>query len=293
MKGIGGVFLSVESHVHEVYPEKSGKRKWVIIVVSVLMVTCVLMVGSRVVSSIFSDDKSDFAAYKTLVGQTTENDFGTLTLNEVMVDDNQLLLNATFEPAKDVNFDYQIFFFPQVLVNGQNYTVRNGGQTIAQSENTYTIYSSVKMRDLPQDELLQLNILYNDWNWDKPIPEPWAFKVEASQKQLQADRKVIAVNKTIKLSDGQEIKVEKVVSTPISTTVYVETQETTNESLNFNIVSESGKTWRQDSSYTLNEEHTKWGIRFDARYLTDKTYKLIPVTASDVKSGPAIKIREK
>lgn len=288
--------MPVEPHVHEVdYLEKSGKRKrWVRIVVSVLVVAGVMLASGRFVSSIFNkNDKSDFSAYKTLVGKTTKNDFGQLTLNEVMIDDNQLLLNATFEPAKGMNFNYQVFFFPQVLVNGHDYMVRNGGQTIAQSASTYTIYSSVKMRDLPKDEILQLKILYNDWNWEKPIDEPWAFEIEASQKQLQEDRKVIAVNKTIELNDGQEIKVDKVVSTPISTTVYFVTKETLNESIDFKILTESGKTWRHDSSYTLNEAHTKWGIRFDARYLSDKTYKLIPVTTGGIELGPAIKIRGK
>jgi len=288
--------LPVEPHVHEVdYFGKSGRRKrWVIIVVSVLVGASVLLASALFVSSIFNKhDESDFSAYKTLVGTTTKNDFGQLTLNEVMIDDNQLLLNATFEPAKGMNFNYQIFFFPQILVNGQDYMVRNGGQTIAQSASTYTIYSSVKMRDLPKDEILQLKILYNDWNWEQPIDNPWAFEIEASQKQLQEDRKVIEVNKTIQLNDGQEINVDKVVSTPISTTVYFESKETLNESIDFKILTESGKTWRHDSSYTLNEAHTKWGIRFDARYLTDKTYKLIPVTTGDIELGSAIKIRVK
>ena len=286
--------MSDEPHVHEEQPIQNRKWKnWVIIIGIVLVVASVIMANGSFFASFFKNDQSDFEAYKTLVGKTIENDFGRLTLNEVMVDDNQLLLNATFEPAKGIHFNYQIFFFPQVLVNGKDYTVRNGGQTIEQAQSTYTIYSSVKMSDLPQNEMLQLKILYNDWNWEKPIHEPWTFEIEASQKQLQEDRKVINVDKTIKLHDGQSVKVEKVVSTPISTTIYFETLESADESIDFKIVSESGKTWRRDSSYTLNEEHTKWGIRFDARYLTDKSYKLIPVSSGDDDVGPAIRIKGK
>jgi len=285
----GGVSLSGDV-LYEEQPTKNRKRKkWVMIVLTILVIACVVIVSTI----LNKNHDADFSAYKTLVGQTTENEFGQLTLNEVMVDDNQLLLNATFVPAKDVNFNYQIFFFPQVLVNGQNYMVRNGGQTIEQAASTYTIYSSVKMRDLPQDDKLQLDILYNDWNWDKPIKDPWSFEVEASQKQLQEDRKVITVAKTTKLNNGTSIKVEKVVTTPISTTIYYETLENSDESVNFHIVTAAGKTWRQDSSYTLNEQHTKWGIRYDAKYLTDKTYKLIPISADDTELGPAIQIRGK
>lgn len=53
----------------------------------------------------------NFETYKTVVGKTTENSLGSLTLNEVIVDDNQILLNATFKPENDTLFDYQIFFF--------------------------------------------------------------------------------------------------------------------------------------------------------------------------------------
>jgi len=276
--------------LYEEQPTKNRKRKkWVMIVLTVLVIACVVIVSTI----LNKNHDADFSAYKTLVGQTTENEFGQLTLNEVMVDDNQLLLNATFVPAKDVNFNYQIFFFPQVLVNGQNYMVRNGGQTIEEGASTYTIYSSVKMRDLPQDDKLQLDIVYNDWNWDKPIKDPWSFEVEASQKQLQEDRKEITVAKTIELNSGASIKVDKVVTTPISTTIYYETLENSNETVNFHIVTAAGKTWRQDSSYTLNDQHTKWGIRYDAKYLTDKTYKLIPISADDTELGPSIQIRGK
>ncbi|WP_369436191.1 DUF4179 domain-containing protein [Lysinibacillus fusiformis] len=269
-------------------------KKWFLIALSILVVSSVIIVNLSFVASFFNTShEPDFSTYKTTVGQTIENNFGRFTLNEVMVDNNQILLNASFEPVEDLDFDYQIFFFPQVLVNGQDYTVRNGGQTIKQTESNYTIYNSVKMRDLPQNETLKLDIRYNDWNWEKPIDQPWGFKIDASQKQLLKDRIIIPVNKTMSLSDGQVIKVEKVVSTPISTTIYFQSTQSLYESISFKILNDSGKTWRYDSSYTLNEEHTMWGMRFDALYVKEKKYQLIPVDAQDKELGPAIQISGK
>ncbi|KOP72373.1 hypothetical protein AMS59_15690 [Lysinibacillus sp. FJAT-14745] len=270
----------------EVQPkENRGRKIWFVVVLLLLVVICVI-----VFYFLFNKDLN-FEAYKTVVGKTTENSLGRLTLNEIMIDDNQILLNATFEPGKDLNFDYQIFFFPQVFVNGKEFTVRNGGQSIQQSDKTYTIYSSVKLSELPEDKILNIDIRYNDWNGEKKIDEPWEFQVEASQAQLQEDRKVFPVEKKVKLLDGQEITIEKVVSTPISTTIYFDSENSLlNEALHFKIQSATGKSWPFNLAYPLNEEYTKWGVRLDALYLTEKSYELIPIAANGSELGSAVKI---
>ena len=273
----------------EVQPKVNrGRKAWFIVVLLLLVATCML-----VFYFLFNKDLN-FEAYKTVVGKTTENSLGRLTLNEIIIDDNQILLNATYKPVKDLNFDDQLFFVPQVFVNGQELTVRNGGQSIAQSDKTFTIYSSVKLSELPKDKILNLDIRYNDWNGEKKIDEPWEFQVEASQKQLQEDRKTFPVAKKVKLLDGQEITIEKVISTPISTTIYFHSENSLlNEAIHFKIQSASGESWDFNTAYPLNEDYTKWGVRLDAVYLTGKGYELIPVAVDGSELGSAVKIREK
>lgn len=261
------------------------QKIWFIVVLLLLIVTCVI-----VYYFLFKEDLN-FEDYKTVVDMTTENGLGRLTLNEIIIDDNQILLNATFKPVKDLNFDHQIFFFPQVFVNGKEFTVRNGGQTIQQSDKSYTIYSSVKLSELPEDKILNLDIRYNDWNGEKKIDEPWEFQVEATQESLQEDKKVFPVEKKVKLLDGQEITIEKVVSTPISTTIYFRSENSLlNKALHFKIQSATGESWPFNVAYPLNEEYTKWGVRTDALYLTGKSYELIPIAANGSELGSAIKI---
>ncbi|MBG9452658.1 hypothetical protein ABE61_00785 [Lysinibacillus sphaericus] len=265
-----------------------GRKIWFIVVLLLLVATCVI------VYYFLFKKELNFEAYKTVVDKTTENALGRLTLNEIIIDDNQILLNATFKPVKDLNFDNQIFFFPQVFVNGKELTVRNGGQTIQQSDKKYTIYSSVKLSELPEDKILNVDIRYNDWNGEKKIDDPWEFQVEASQEQLQEDRNTFSVEKKAKLLDGQEITIEKVVSTPISTTVYFHSEKSLlNEAIHFKIQSASGETWHINSAYPLNEDYTKWGVRLDALYLTGNSYELIPVAKNGSELGSAIKIEDK
>ncbi|MGE7910202.1 DUF4179 domain-containing protein [Lysinibacillus xylanilyticus] len=267
--------------------ENRWQKIWFIVVLLLLIVTCVI-----VYYFLFKEDLN-FEDYKTVVDITTENGLGRLTLNEIIIDDNQILLNATFKPVKDLNFDHQIFFFPQVFVNGKEFTVRNGGQTIQQSDKSYTIYSSVKLSELPEDKILNLDIRYNDWNGEKKIDEPWEFQVEASQERLQEDKKVFPVEKKVKLLDGQEITIEKVVSTPISTTIYFRSENSLlNKALHFKIQSVAGESWPFNVAYPLNEEYTKWGIRIDALYLTEESYELIPIAANGSELGSTIKIED-
>lgn len=265
-----------------------GRKIWFIVVLLLLVATCVI------VYYFLFKKELNFEAYKTVVDKTTENALGRLTLNEIIIDDNQILLNATFKPVKDLNFDNQIFFFPQVFVNGKELTVRNGGQTIQQSDKKYTIYSSVKLSELPEDKILNVDIRYNDWNEETKIDDPWEFQVEASQEQLQEDRNTFSVEKKVKLLDGQKITIEKVVSTPMSTTVYFHSEKSLlNEAIHFKIQSASGETWHINSAYPLNEDYTKWGVRLDALYLTGNSYELIPVAKNGSELGSAIKIEDK
>ena len=274
----------------EIGPRKHFRKKWLLLIACVLLVSSVLMINR----SFFGGEKAvDFNDYKTVIGDTTENRLGKFTLNEVMVDHNQLLLNATFEPSEGVDFDEQIFFFPQVTVNGLNYTVRNRGQSIKKQESNYTVYSSIQVSELPKEDVLKLDISYNKWNSEKVIEEPWNFRVKASQKRLQEDKKSFTINKTFPLKNGNEVTIKKVVSTPISTTVYYDAAENVAE-LAFKITSASGKSWRWQSGFTIDEAKKSVAVnRFDALYLTQDTYYLIPIAVADDKAlGSPIRISE-
>ncbi|MFJ7735322.1 DUF4179 domain-containing protein [Lysinibacillus sp. NPDC097287] len=282
----------IEDKPIEIGVRKKLQKRWFVVAMCILIVGGVLITKIPFVEGIIGEKTAvNFDDYKTEVGHTTENNFGKLTLNEVVVDDNQLLLNATFVPEDGTSFDHQIFFFPQVLVNGQDYTVRNRGQSIEQLKSKYTIYSSIQVSELPQENTLTLDISYNKWNLEQPIDQPWDFHVDASQKKVLADKKIISVNETVTLTNGNEVKVTKVVSTPISTTIYYHLAEKLSETVSFKIKTASGKTWRWNSGFTLDEEVDALSVnRFDALYLTEDKYYLIPIGADDRELGPSIQI---
>lgn len=284
----------IEDRAIEIGVPKKFLKRWFIFGVCVLAISSVLIANRSFIAAFLGKEQAiNFDDYKTVVGDTTENSFGRFTLNEVMVDDNQLLLNATFEPVDDINFDHQIFFFPQVLVNGKDYTVRNRGQSIEQHKSKYIIYSSIQVSELPKENKLTLDISYNKWNLEKTIDQPWDYRVKASQKQLLKDKKIFSINETFPLKNGDEVMVENVISTPISTTVYYHLGENSPETVAFKIKSASGKSWRWHSGFTVDDKKNAISVnRFDALYLTKGPYYLIPIAADDTELGPPIQISE-
>ena len=162
----------------------------------------------------------DYSPYKTAIGKTAENKYGKLTLNEVLVDDNKLFISSTFEPAKGVKFDYQTYLIPQVRINGRDFSNTKDAQSIEVNDSMFTIYGGIELSEMPQTDELQIEITYDTFNRDTVIEQPWIFAIEVSQAQLMKEKQTFDLNETIALYDGNKVTVNKVVSTPISTTIY-------------------------------------------------------------------------
>lgn len=199
--------------------------------------------GEPIEKYINSIDQLDYSAYKTEIGESAENDFGRLTLNEVMMDDRRLFLSATFEPAEGVGFDYQTYIGPTVKINGQDYTAFSGGQSIEMNSSMFTIYNDITLTEAIKTENLSIEISYDTWNPNatkETIEQPWVFNVDVSQKKLLAAVTEFEMNKDIRLLNGDKVRIEKVVATPISTSVYYDLSEAHSESIYFDIEAEDG-----------------------------------------------------
>lgn len=63
--------------------------------------------------------------------------------------------------------------------------------------------------------------------------------------------------------------IDRVVSTPISTTIYFHTEKSiVNDALHFKIQSKGGQSWTFETPYPLNKEGTKWeAVWMDYTYL--------------------------
>lgn len=239
-----------------------------------------------------SETPPDYTAYKTAIGETAENKYGKLTLNEVLVDADNLLISSTFEPAKGVSFDYQTFLSPHVLVNGEDLQISGGAQSVKVTDNRYTIYGDIKLSELPNEGVVQLKITYDTFSKHEriAIEEPWVFDVTASTSQIEQDTRTFNINQTVTLFNGEEVTVEKVMATPVSTLVYYDLTKAS-ESTYFKLVSASGEEWTLKEAY-LNKDigETSYG-RYKPIDLEKDSYVLVPVDANNVEIGPEVQLQ--
>ncbi|MGG3504008.1 DUF4179 domain-containing protein [Paenibacillus sp. FSL W8-0187] len=284
--------------------KKSKSKKWIVgtVAASVLAIGLsvpfggvslakVPFVGGLIEHFIDNNNSLDYSTYKTAIGETAENKYGKMTLNEVLVDTDSLLISSTFEPAKDVSFNYQTHLFPTVLVNGQNLTVTRGTQSIEVNDDMYTIYGDIKFSELPTEGPLQIKITYDTINknkTEKAIEDPWVFDIKASTDQIMKDTKTVQLDKTITLYNGEKVKLNKVITSPVSTVLYYDlTKES--ENTHFKLVSASGKEFGARVSYAHNIGETSYG-RFDPIDLEKEKYLLVPINSNHEEVGPHVPI---
>ncbi|WP_246096916.1 DUF4179 domain-containing protein [Psychrobacillus soli] len=238
-------------------------------------------VGEPIEKYINQNENLNYSSYKTEIGETAENSLGKLTLNEVMLDDQRIILSSTFEPTDGVKFDYQTFVKPTVKVNGQEYTVTTGGQSIELNDSMFTIYNDVDLSEVVTTEEVNIEISYDRWRYhlndEEVIQQPWTFDVQVSQAKLLEDKKVFEMNETITLNNGEIVTIEKVVTTPMSTTVYYDLSQSKSESIYFDIRSEDGVQSEYKypvTAFVSNDLGDVSVIRYDGLTLGDSNHFL-------------------
>lgn len=223
-----------------------------------------------------SEQQLDYAAYKTAIGTTAINEYGKMTLNEVLIDGGRLLISSTFEPAEGVDFHYKMHPMPKVLMNGQNLASSTLGQSIEINDSMYTIYNDVEIKEIPIGETIRFNIKYDHLDSEMPMDLPWVFDINVPTEQLAATSEVIQFNQKIQLGNGQSIRLEKMVVSPISTILYYDWPEQANH-IAFKIVSESGAEILPGSATISPEESYN---RYTAIDLQKEKYYLVPYESS-------------
>jgi hypothetical protein len=235
-------------------------------------------------------DPPNYTTYKTAIGETAENEYGKLTLNEVLLDEGNLLISSTFEPTDGVSFNYQTYLIPKVLINGKDLTDVRGGQSIEVTDSLYTIYGDIELKDLPKTESLQIEIHYDTFNHTQKIDNPWVFNITVFTNQLTKETTAFNLNKTVTLINGQQIIIQKVTSTPISTLVQYDLTKA-DENIYFKIVSASGEELRLKESYHSDNPDDLSHSRFGPINIKNEKYSIVPYNRQNEKIGPAIPIK--
>lgn len=250
-------------------------------------------IGGIIEQFLNQNQPSDYSPYKTAIGETAENRYGKLTLNEVLVDSDRLLISSTFQPAKGVKFNYQTHLPAKVLVNGENIQISAMSQSIKEADGIFTIYGDVKLQEMPKgdEKPLQIKIAYDRLSKSlqkaTAIEEPWVFDISVSTQEIARKTKTIMKNETITLNNGRTVKIDKIIISPVSTLLYYDVSDAT-ETISFTLVTAEGeRIW--ESGGSADSDGVSY-IRYNGALDADQDYYLIP-TEDRVEVGPKIPLR--
>ncbi|AQU79528.1 DUF4179 domain-containing protein [Planococcus faecalis] len=294
-----------EKRVKSKLPHKKQSKKWRGKVMGALVVFGIAgfvvqpsladmpFIGKPIEEYITGNESLNYDTYKTAIGETAENAYGKMTVNEIMVDGDRLLISSTFEPAEGTEFTSENFLLPKTKINGEEVGITNGGQTIEMSDSMYAIYGTIGLENIPQSETVQLEVTYDTLNWDTTLEQPFVFDIEVSQAQLMEETQIIELNKSIVMDDGSEMMIEKVVITPVSVNVYGQSpQATSAPQQTFKIISESGEWLPNEKTPVSEKNEEEFVVRFMPLNLKADSFSIVPYDEIESKViGTALKVQ--
>lgn len=176
------------------------------------------------IASYFGLD-TDLSEYKTTINKPITNNGYTITLNEVILDKNELTISSTVKSENGVFHGY-----PQILesvyINGTRINSDSNGSSenvddyTENNVNTYFLDKELSEEVNIRVEYSGIHIL-NEIKVEK-IQGDWNFNFTTNADTLVKDTLSVNLNKKFKLDEGKTIKLKKYISNSLGTKIEFE-----------------------------------------------------------------------
>lgn len=221
---------------------------------NILALADIPIIGS-VIEDYVKSNKS-LEDYKTIIGKTITDEGISVKLNEVLLDDNRIVLSSTFSSDK-VNWENVLHPFPRVYINGKEVIEGGGGLTKKIDDSTYTFFSSIDTNKMELKGDLNIKVVFYDIrvkNGDT-LSGKWSFYFSANKDKLIAEVKTIPINRKLTLDSGQEITIESIRVSPVSTTLNYTMHNGEKYDTHFIVKDQDGKELQPSSGQTMSEHN--------------------------------------
>lgn len=163
-----------------------------------------------------------FDQYTEVINKSVENEGLKMTLNEVMLDRNQLRIATTVQSENA----YDDTFYttpPEVFING-NRLRSHGGSGTGEYVNPYTLVNiaTIDVHDVKIPSQIDMKIVfenfsYQDQNGDnKVIKGPWAFDFTISKAAIESKTKIYKIKRDVVYNDVK-MYLQDITITPLTT----------------------------------------------------------------------------
>lgn len=211
------------------------------------------IIGGALEEFVYSKDRS-LQDYKTVIGESVEDNGMKVTLNEVILDEGQLLISNTFHTElKDEDLDYNWYSDLDIYMNGSKLSGAWGGGPQEITNSTVNHFWTAELQNIKMEDDQRIKIVFNNLERSdskKVKKGKWSFEFTASGEKLMANRKSIPIDKHFTLEDGQNVEVEELILTPVSTRINYKMENFTEDVL-FKLEDQNGMEIQEFSASTL------------------------------------------
>lgn len=172
------------------------------------------------IASAFNIDK-DIQEYTTVVNQSVSKNGIKVTLNEVILNDDELIVSTTIRSDEKLDETGYVSLSDYIYINGK--ILQTGSSGSSSKIDDYTVEEVITHR-LDDDTLsgdTDIKIKYTNVKLhDKNIRGPWAFEFKTNGDELKIATDIISLDTEFTLEDGQTIKLEQYNSNKIGQKIY-------------------------------------------------------------------------
>lgn len=158
--------------------------------------------------------------YTTVLGTSREDKGYTITLNEVILDDNQLVVSSSIQSDKKMS-DMGVIDSADVYVNGKMVSSASGGGSQKTDEYTQESVINYELEGVDTKGKLDIEILYNSlYKREEVIKGNWDFRFEVDGARLAADTKHVDLEEPFRLPNGSKVTFTEFTSNNLGQKIY-------------------------------------------------------------------------
>lgn len=168
-------------------------------------------------------DYAEFDKYTSVINKAVDKSGINATLNEVMLDENQLRIATTFKSNEKLKDRIIFASCPKVYVNGKLLKVSAGGTKQPIDEYSYLTVDSLNVHDEKIPTNISMRVVYDEIIFvnqngtdDKRVAGPWEFEFNSSKSEIEKNTKVIKLNKNVAIGDVK-VELKNLSITPLTT----------------------------------------------------------------------------
>lgn len=180
-------------------------------------------VVGKIIKHITGYDYAEFDKYTSVINKDVVKSGVNATLNEVMLDENQLRIASTFKSEDKFEGMSVLVRFPEIYINGKLLNVGGGATGQFADSNTYLNVDTLDIHNIKVPDNISMKVVYNEiqivdekGNVNKEIAGPWAFEFNVSKSEIEKNTKVIKLNNSVAAGDI-EMNLKELSITPLTT----------------------------------------------------------------------------